>query len=527
VSRPQRPRLGIRGRLAGAGAGQLLAATIGGLLALAAGCIGGALVSDARLNSARGQLLDHVEPSLRFGLALEAALINEETGVRGYIITAVPSFLGPYRDGLAREHQLYASLNAAARTLGAPLPRELASVRARVAAWRTGYVTPELRRVARRAHSSIVPSLQARRLFDGIRASLAELRAALTAKAMRARAHVHDAALTLRVLLYVVAALVLGSVLGAGLLLSRTVTHPLRQLRAAVTRVGRGDVLTPIPEFGGPREVTDLSEEIETMRDRLAEELAAVAAGRTELEQRARELAQSNAELERSNAELEQFAYVASHDLQEPLRKIASFCQALQERYHGQLDERADQYIDFAVDGAVRMQSMIGDLLAFSRVGRGGRKHSAVPLGDVVDAALSALATTLEETGAQTRIDALPTVVGDELLLRSLFQNLIGNAVKFRGAEQPVITITARRAGESWLLSCSDNGIGIAPEYAERIFLIFQRLHSRSEYGGSGIGLALARKIVDYHGGRIWLDTGYAPGARFCFTLPATAAEAS
>src|SRR5205814_283330 len=165
--------------------------------------------------------------------------------------------------------------------------------------------------------------------------------------------------------------------------------------RAAAARVGRGDLETPLPEIGGPREVAVVAEEIMTMRDRLAEELEAVAAAQLELEERAHELAQSNAELERSNAELEQFAYVASHDLQEPLRKVASFCQALKERYGGQLDERADQYIDFAVDGAMRMQSMISDLLALSRVGRGGREHRRVALGDVVDAALSALATTL------------------------------------------------------------------------------------------------------------------------------------
>jgi hypothetical protein len=211
---------------------------------------------------------------------------------------------------------------------------------------------------------------------------------------------------------------------------------------------------------------------------------------------------------------------VASHDLQEPLRKIASFCQALQARYHGRLDERADQYIDFAVDGAKRMQTLINDLLAFSRAGHSGREHELVDLSDALAAAQSALAGAMESAGASVLAGELPTIRGDRAQLTSLFQNLIANAVKFHGTEPPVVHIAASRQNGEWELSCLDNGIGIDPEYAERIFLIFQRLHSRDTYEGTGIGLALCRKIVEYHGGRIWLDNDYSGGACFRFTLP-------
>jgi light-regulated signal transduction histidine kinase (bacteriophytochrome) len=225
-------------------------------------------------------------------------------------------------------------------------------------------------------------------------------------------------------------------------------------------------------------------------------------------------------ELKRSNTELEQFAYVASHDLQEPLRKVASFCQALERRYHGQLDERADQYIDFAVDGAKRMQILINDLLAFSRVGRSGAERQLVDLGDVLSEVRQSLSPVLEEASATVLADGLPRVRGDRALLVSLLQNLISNAVKFRGADPPAIRLAAYRQDDLWHLSCADNGIGIDPEYADRIFVIFQRLHTKEAYPGTGIGLALCRKIVEYHGGQMWLDRDHSPGARFQLTLP-------
>jgi light-regulated signal transduction histidine kinase (bacteriophytochrome) len=239
-------------------------------------------------------------------------------------------------------------------------------------------------------------------------------------------------------------------------------------------------------------------------------------------------LREAEGDLRRSNAELEQFAYVASHDLQEPLRKVASFCQLLQQRYGGQLDARADQYIGFAVDGARRMQDLINDLLAFSRVGRMEQPFTDVDCAALVTRVRADLSRVIEENGAEIDAGPLPTVRGDAGLLRLVFQNLIANAIKFRGEATPRIALSADRDGDCWRLCCSDNGIGIDAEYAERIFVLFQRLHPRTQYEGTGIGLAMCRKIVEYHGGRMWLDTDQTRdggGSTFCFTLPAERPE--
>ena len=493
--------------------GSLLGATIGVVLVLAVAGIGLALIANGRLDRERDFLLDRIGPARRTALDLENALINQETGVRGFLITGQSSFLEPYRSGLASEASAYAELRASEKAVGPTIAAEVELVHARARTWRAEFVAPALAHGADSTHLSIATDLEGKRLFDHVRGSLARLQSALEDKDSQARGKLDDAAEALQVLLIAAGVLILGGVLAAGFLLRRTITQPLARLGSEARRVAGGEFAVPLQIARGPREVTEVGGEIDTMRQRIVEELATVEAARTQLEQQAREL-------RRSNAELEQFAYVASHDLQEPLRKIASFCQALQTRYHGQLDERADQYIDFAVGGAKRMQTLINDLLAFSRVGRGGREHELVELDDAIALAQSALTATLESTGANVIVGELPTIRGDRVQLTSLFQNLIANAVKFSGAEPPVVHITAARRGEEWQLSCSDNGIGIDPEYAERIFLIFQRLHSKDAYEGSGIGLALCRKIVEYHGGRIWLDTDYTAGARFHMTLP-------
>ena len=225
-------------------------------------------------------------------------------------------------------------------------------------------------------------------------------------------------------------------------------------------------------------------------------------------------------ELQRSNQELEQFAYVASHDLQEPLRKIASFCNLLESRYADQLDERGSVYLHYVVDGALRMQALVNDLLLYSRVTTRGKEFAPTNMDDVLEEALANLDVAVAECNARVTHDPLPTVNGDAAQLARLLQNLVGNAIKYRGDAPPRVHVAASIESEEWVFAVRDNGIGIAPEYAERIFVIFQRLHTREEYGGTGIGLSVCKKIVERHGGRIWVESQEGRGATFRFTLP-------
>jgi PAS domain S-box-containing protein len=239
-----------------------------------------------------------------------------------------------------------------------------------------------------------------------------------------------------------------------------------------------------------------------------------------ELKRTAARLAQQTAELRRSNEELQQFAYVASHDLQEPLRMVASYTQLLARRYRGKLDADADEFIEYAVDGARRMQALINDLLAYSRVGTRGQEFEPTDANAVFDQVMTDLGAAIEEAQAVVTRDDLPTVVVDPSQFGQLLQNLLSNAIKFRGERPPRVHVSARLEGDAWLFSVSDNGIGIAPEYTDRIFVIFQRLHSRAQYPGTGIGLAICKKIVERHGGRIWVESTPGEGSTFYFTLP-------
>ena len=237
------------------------------------------------------------------------------------------------------------------------------------------------------------------------------------------------------------------------------------------------------------------------------------------------ELALKVNELARSNDDLEQFAYAASHDLQEPLRMVATYTQLLSERYRGKLDAEADKYIHYAVDGAIRMQMLIRDLLAFSVAGRHGTEVKPTDCGPVLRTALLNLTVAVQESGAQIKYGDLPLVMSNAAQLQQVFQNLIGNAIKFRSFGSPVIQISAQQHNDEWIFSVSDNGIGIMPEHKESIFVIFQRLHTREEYAGNGIGLAICKKIIERHGGTIWIESPPQGGTTFKFTLLAVQRE--
>jgi PAS domain S-box-containing protein len=247
-----------------------------------------------------------------------------------------------------------------------------------------------------------------------------------------------------------------------------------------------------------------------TRRKETEDRLARVAA---ELERRA-------TELERSNADLQEFAYVASHDLSEPLRMVSSYTQLLARRYGDQLDSDAHEFIGFAVDGVNRMQRLIDDLLAYSRAGTQEYRIGPVDCEDLVRDTLAGMQTTISEAGATVIVEDLPTVRGDEGQLRQLFQNLIGNGIKFRADDPPQVRVSAEREGSAWRFGVEDNGIGIDPRHAERIFSVFKRLHTREKYPGSGVGLSICKRIVERHQGRIWVEQSVLGGSRFCFTIP-------
>jgi PAS domain S-box-containing protein len=270
--------------------------------------------------------------------------------------------------------------------------------------------------------------------------------------------------------------------------------------------------------------------QIAPLRDDLGHTIGGMAIARDITARRVAEraLEERAGELERSNAELEQFAYVASHDLSEPLRMVSSYLQLLRRRYHGKLDADADQFIDYAVDGAGRMRDLIDDLLTYSRAGRGDQPLVPVDSRAIAERVVEALRAVEDAREAHVAIGELPPVVGDEQQLGQLFQNLIGNAVKFVPKDRmPEVDVSATRDGDRWRFAIADNGIGLEPAHADRIFRMFQRLHTRDEYAGTGIGLAIAKKVVERHGGTIWAEPRPEGGSRFCFTLPAVRGESA
>jgi signal transduction histidine kinase len=476
----------------------------------AAAMIGAGTAALIQLQQARERVISVIDPAVRDATVLSSALLNQETGLRGYLLGRRLDLLEPYQQGRREEDRAAAALAGAADEPGLSLGADLAQVRDLADRWRRSYAEPAV--AAAGAGRPVPAAEQGEALFDPVRTALIRLQTELDGAAGQARDDLRRTGDRLQWVFGLIAAGLVALLVVLAVGMRRVVTRPISELAAGVRRVAAGDFEAAVAG-SGPREVVELGGDVDAMRRQILAELGALRAATERLNEQARDL-------ERSNAELEQFAYVASHDLQEPLRKVASFTQLLQRRYHGQLDERADQYIAFAVDGAKRMQVLINDLLAFSRVGRLLREHVEVDAGDLVAQALGNLSLVIEETGAEVTVDDLPRVSGDMSLLTGVFQNLIGNAVKFRGDAPPRIHVGVRDAGEEWEFCVADNGIGIEPEYADRIFVIFQRLHPKDAYPGTGIGLAMCRKIVEYHGGRIWLDTEVGTGTTFRFTLP-------
>jgi len=268
-------------------------------------------------------------------------------------------------------------------------------------------------------------------------------------------------------------------------------------------------------------EAEDARQKAQKMGEELQTANEEMQATSEEMEASNEELKATNEEMERSRDDLEQFAYVVSHDLQEPLREVASYTELLANRYKPKLGKEAEEFIGFILSGTGRMQQLISDLLTFARVGTQGKPFEGTDCEDVLNRALTNLRIAIEESKAKLTHDALPAVMGDGTQLTQLFQNLIGNAIKFRDKKAPKIHVSAKREGTYWEFSVRDEGIGIDPEYKKRIFGIFQRLHTHSEYPGTGVGLSICKKVVERHGGRIRVESELSKGSTFYFTIPA------
>ncbi|WP_428967123.1 sensor histidine kinase [Micromonospora fluostatini] len=456
------------------------------------------------------------------GQELLSVMLDQETGVRGYAVSGDRADLVPYEEGVRQERDIVAAINLLIDDYPG-IAQELRLVEERAEQWRSTVAEPVINATTANgpAAGQALLNDQARQQFDGIRSAIEALQAEILTARDRVVTEIERTG-DLLVLLLIVAAVVV-VLAGTVLLLSleKMVVRPLTSLAGQVREVADGDYRHRIAGEGPP-EFLALAEDVDSMRQKIARELDEVREARERIEWVNSQLQKQAEELVRSNRDLEQFAYVASHDLQEPLRKVASFCQLLQRRYAGQLDERADQYIAFAVDGAQRMQRLINDLLAFSRIGRLTTGFTDVDLNRVMAEVAGQTEAGRQYADAELTWSELPVIRGEEPLLTNLLVNLVSNSVKFRRPDvPPKVHVSARLVDGEWEISCQDNGIGIEPEFADKIFVIFQRLHSKDAYPGTGIGLAIVKKIVEYHGGRVWVDTGTPEGTAIRFTLPA------
>lgn len=473
------------------------------LLLLAVGAA--VLVGVNRNAHSRALVSDSQSRLILLGL-LQNDLSAMENGERGYVITADPDFLTPYQDaaGAFRAHAF-----ALRDSSDASVDREqLAQLEALVNRWLVEAAAPEIQ-----ARAQSLPA--AARLISGGhgRALLVDARTLIDRMQFTENARLSEAGTSSAEALSAVRTIALSGLLTGMLLLILTAWRVGRTLSRSVTDLSAGAAELAAGQYhlrlaGAPvRELNVLVQQFNRMAEAVQEREAA--------------LHQSNAQLERSNQELERFAYIASHDLQEPLRTIGSYTELLARRYQGQLDARADQYIAFTVQATARMKTLIQDLLAYSRVRQGQRTFKPLDAGEIVREVVGDLNARVKACVGQVEVGPLPELCANAELLRHTFQNLIGNALKFHApGRAPHVHVTATRGPDCWVFHVQDNGIGIEGQYHERIFGVFQRLHPMDEYSGSGIGLAVTRSAVELHGGTLWLDSVPGQGSTFHFSIP-------
>jgi signal transduction histidine kinase len=509
-------RLGVRG---------WFYSVIATMVVLVIACSVVGVIIFERASQASNNLISSLGPARTALVDMQSTLVDQENAIRGYLLTHDAEFLQPYYQGeqtLQRDQadaQFQLTGHAKALT-------ELQGLEQQITSWKTEYAIPFIETAQQGALVGLEQLEASDSAFNQLRGQFVSVENELDGERGQAMQKLTRINAERDWTFVGMLGVFLLSVCFIVLLVHLMVLRPLRRLQQQARQVTEGAFNTPLTP-SGPQDIRALSSGIDAMRWKIVESLDNTERQRVELVKQKETLDAQAEELRRSNEELEQFAYVASHDLQEPLRKVASFCQLIEKRYGESLDERGTQYIHYAVDGAKRMQVLINDLLTFSRVGRVSDRRERVELQSCLDSALDRLEYALDECRAKIVQRPLPAVSGDPTLLSMLWQNLVGNALKFRSPERsPEVSI-------SWApdpdqpgfvrVSVADNGIGIPPAFAEKVFVIFQRLHSREAYSGTGIGLALCKKIVEHHGGRIWLDPEREVGTRFIFTLPVAA----
>lgn len=430
-------------------------------------------------NANERQWVGHTHLVLEKLDALSANLIDAETGERGYLLTGKESYLAPYNGAASKLRENSKDLRQ--MTADNPVQQRTLDGLETVMAARLAILQHEIdirRQAGLAAAAHFVAESSGKQETGQARMEIAAMRQEEDHLLVQRSLGVERTSLRTRVVIITGNALAVLLLLSAGIVVQREMVRR-----------------------------KDAEDEIRLLN--------------VDLERRVEELAKSMKDLARSNSELQQFAYVASHDLQEPLRMVASFTQLLGKRYKEKLDDDARDFINYAVDGATRMQTLITDLLSYSRVGTQGKPLESTQCDEVLDRVLSNFKLAVKESGAVITRDPLPTVMADALQLGQLFQNLIANAIKFHGEGSPSVHVSAERRGGDWEISVRDNGIGISQEYADRIFVIFQRLHTKTEYPGTGIGLAICKKIAERHGGRIWVEPSPGGGSTFRFSIPA------